>query len=184
MKLSRGAAIQRRSTATRCMALLVGLHFKEGRRISREELAAKLRRSVRTVHSVLKRLESLGWIEVSGGGNGTPGLIIVLNDLSWKTADVADDRRKTADDCSKTADDWRALNLKVVIQGKERALPSKPVENPYADEWARIQRFAAERGLPLNNGADIDAAAVLMESEILRKPPESETSLQAAQVYR
>jgi len=76
------------------------------------------------------------------------------------------------------------ISERSTLKEEERALPSKPVENPYVEEWHRIQRFAAERGLPLNNGADIDAAAVLMESEILRKPPESETIRQAAQVYR
>ena len=167
----------RRSTATRCMALLVGLHFQYGRRISREDLARSLRRSVRTVFNVIRQLENLGWIEVSGGGNGTAGLITVINDLSWKTADVADVSSKSADDWPKTADVSRHIRALEVLQGKERDSPSQSVENEATQEWLELQQFAAERGLNLCNGGDFERAYNLMHE---RKPVQAETGLSRA----
>lgn len=171
------AKVLRRSTATRCMALLVGLHFQGGRRISREDLARSLRRSVRTVFTVIRQLENRGWIEVSGGGNGTPGIITVINDLSWKTADVADVSSKTADDWPKTADVSRHIRALEVLQGKGRVSPSQSVEkppDPAMEEWHALERFAAERKLDLSNGADFERAYNLMHE---RKPAQSEVGL-------
>ncbi len=161
----------RRTTATRCMALLIGLHSKEGRRISRVELAGALRRSVRTVHAVLKDLESRGWIEVSGGGNGTAGLILVINDLSWKTADVADVSRKTSGVYPKTADDRPRIRSLEVLQGKITRFPSNPVENHHAAMWEQLDRFCAENQITIETGADMEEALRLMNQ---RKPAKSE----------
>ncbi len=135
--------IARRSTARRCMALLVGLHATEGRRISRDQLANALRRSVRTVHTVLKRLEARGWIEVSGGGNGTAGYITVINAIAWQTADVADDRQKTADVSPKPMR-IRALVLTTTTTSKLAGF--QPVEIPpptITNEYGRVDRNPA-----------------------------------------
>jgi hypothetical protein len=69
-----------------------------------------------------------------------------------------------------------------VLQGKERVLPFKSVENQtYAERaWSDLECFAAANGLPLSSGADIDAAVRMYE----RKPPGSEGLSRSASAGR
>ncbi len=66
------------------MALLVGMHFQEAQRMDRGRMARAVKRSVKTVQRALGELRARGWIEYAGGGNGTPGYIRVLDDVSWR----------------------------------------------------------------------------------------------------
>ncbi len=157
--------------AKRCMALLVGMHFQEAQRMDRGRMACAVKRSERTVKRALAELQSYGWIEVCGGGNGTPGSIRVINDKSWIMARVSRNgpgSRKDGPGLAQNGPGFARIRSLEVLQGKVTRLPSNPVEN---QDWEELERFAIAEGLPLSSGADIDAALAIMNR---RKPAKSE----------
>jgi hypothetical protein len=160
--------------AKRVMALLVGLHFQEAQRMDRARLARAVKRSERTVKRALSELQSLGWIQCCGGGNGTPGTIRVINDKAWIMARVSRNGPGLGEDGPGLAQNGPGLpriRSLEVLQGKESALPFKPVENHHAEMWEQLDRFCAENDITIQSGADIDQALRLMQQ---RKPPTSE----------
>jgi hypothetical protein len=155
------------------MALLVGLHHQEAKRKDRAEIASAVRRSVRTVQRAIAELSDYGWIEFTNGGNGTPGTIRVINDKAWIMARVSRNGQGFAKDGQGLLENGQGFvcirSEEVLSKGKQASL-SHLVENEAAREWRELEAFAQSRGLPMNNGADFDAAYRLMYE---RKPAAS-----------
>jgi hypothetical protein len=156
------------------MALLVGLHFQEAQRMDRGRLAGAVKRSVRTVQRAISELASSGWIEFTNGGNGTPGTIRVINDKAWIMARVSRNGQGFAKDGQGLLENGQGFTCirseEVLSKGNQHS-PSHSVENQALEDWLELERFAAAHKLPMNNGADFDAAYRLMYE---RKPPASE----------
>lgn len=150
------------------MALLVGKHYQERKELDREWLARAVKRSTRSVKRALSELQDLGWIEYRHGGNGTSGTLKVINDMEWIMTPVS----KMAPDRYQNGPCLDRIRVKEVLSKGKQAHPSKPVENPAAQEWDQIESFAAARGLPAPvTGADIERVLGLMSE---RKPAGSE----------
>ncbi len=158
--------------ARRVMALLVGLHYQDRKPMERWRLAEAIKRSERTVKRALAELRAYGWISFTGGGNGTPGTIRVINDKAWIMAPVskmAPDQYRNGPGLDQDGPGLPRIRALEVLQGKERGLPlPSPVEKT---DFEELERLAIAHGLPLSCGADIDAALRIFE----RKPPRRET---------
>ncbi len=158
--------------ARRVMALLVGLHYQDPKPMERWRLAEAIKRSQRTVKRAMAELRSYGWISFTGGGNGTPGTIRVINDKAWIMAPVskmAPDQYRNGPGLAQDGPGLPRIRALEVLPGKERGLPlPNPVEKT---DFEELEHFAAAHGLPLSCGADIDAALRMFE----RKPPQRET---------
>jgi hypothetical protein len=126
--------------AKRVMALLVGLHHQEGKRKDRAEIAQAVKRSQRTVIRALYELQSYGWIEVRGGGHGTPGTIRVINDKAWIMARVSRNGTGLAEDGTGFAQNGTGLariRVKEVILRKHTQHPQDDADLTPFEESVR-----------------------------------------------